>query len=252
MVERADPVQGGNVVDAFHQCGFQSSLDYAISRDAFGRATNVVDAVGREWRYEYGAFNEVLSEEVVLGESPPTAAAITRSFDSAGRPTGLALSVGGVSKGNVGYEYGDGGLLAQVVATNAQGRAFSVAYSNHAGRCIGYAVTTPDGDTIRSAVTRDFYRPGLVNGISTTFNDTVVDSLSYTYDALSRPTSRNSDVFAYNDRSEVMLTTTGAKSFRRRSAQTSSRTPTTLSATRRTMSPTPQPTPSPTTPSTRW
>ena len=65
--------------------------------------------------------------------------------------------------------------------------------------------TTPGGDTIRRAVSRDFYRPGLVNGISTTFNDTVVDSLSYTYDAISRPTSRNSDVFGYNERGEVVF-----------------------------------------------
>ena len=74
-------------------------------------------------------------------------------------------------------------------------------------------MTTPDGDTIRSAVTRDFYRPGLVNGISTTFNGTVVDSPPYTYDALSRPTSRNSDVFAYNDRSEVISAQIGTNLF---------------------------------------
>ena len=60
---------------------------------------------------------------------------------------------------------------------------------------------------------RGLYRPGLVNGISTTFNGTVVDSLSYTYDALSRPTSRNSDVFAYNDRSEVISAQIGTNLF---------------------------------------
>ena len=37
------------------------------------------------------------------------------------------------------------------------------------------------------------------------YNDTVVDSLSYTYDALSRPTTRNEDTFAYNERGEVVF-----------------------------------------------
>ena len=44
----------------------------------------------------------------------------------------------------------------------------------------------------------------LVNSCATMFNDTPLDSLSYTYDALSRPTARNADTFAYNDRSEVV------------------------------------------------
>ena len=47
----------------------------------------------------------------------------------------------------------------------------------------------------------------LVSSCATMFNDTPIDSLSYTYDALSRPTARNADTFAYNDRSEVSVST---------------------------------------------
>ena len=65
--------------------------------------------------------------------------------------------------------------------------------------------TAPGADTIRRSISRDSYRRDLVNGISTTFNDTDVDSLSYSYDALSRPTSRNEDTFAYNERGEVVF-----------------------------------------------
>ena len=36
------------------------------------------------------------------------------------------------------------------------------------------------GSGLRTVVTRDFYRQSLVNGISTTFNDAVVDSRSHT------------------------------------------------------------------------
>ena len=72
--------------------------------------------------------------------------------------------------------------------------------------------TAPGADTIRRSISRDSYRRDLVNGISTTFNDTDVDSLSYSYDALSRPTSRNEDTFAYNERGEVVFSRRDAES----------------------------------------
>ncbi|MBQ6330973.1 MAG: hypothetical protein IJI35_18295 [Kiritimatiellae bacterium] len=192
-----------------------SSLDYAMVRDVFGRTTNVVDATGREWRYEYDAFDSVLREEVA-------SASLSRDYDSVGRLTGLTLTVNGNPKGGVGYEYAADGMLAAVAATNSAGRTSSVAYSNHAGRCIGYAVTTPGGDTIRRSVVRDFYRQGLVNGCATAFNDESIDSHSYAYDALSRPTARTDggtgcqpvqSSFTYNDRSEIIAASIGTNHF---------------------------------------
>ena len=72
--------------------------------------------------------------------------------------------------------------------------------------------TAPGADTIRRSISRDSYRRDLVNGISTTFNDTDVDSLSYSNDALYRPTSRNEDTFAYNERGEVVFSRRDAES----------------------------------------
>ncbi|MBO7683270.1 MAG: hypothetical protein J6T51_00915, partial [Kiritimatiellae bacterium] len=131
-----------------------SSLDYSIARDAFGRATNVSDAAGNEWRFEYGAFNEVLGEEVVMGGSSSLAtAAIARSFDFAGRPTGLALSVDGIPKGCVGYEYGDGGLLSTVSNADAVVSYFYTP-DRHAA---GYEISFAGGGTFTRTLARDFY-----------------------------------------------------------------------------------------------
>ena len=55
------------------------------------------------------------------------------------------------------------------------------------------------------SLTRDAYRRSLVMGISSVVNGVGVDGLTYTYDAISRPTSRNNDTFGYNERGEVVF-----------------------------------------------
>jgi RHS repeat-associated protein len=52
--------------------------------------------------------------------------------------------------------------------------------------------------------TRDSYRRALVTIITNRVNGTPVTPLSYSHDALERITSRNSDTFGYNSRSEVI------------------------------------------------
>ena len=182
-----------------------SMLDYSIARDVFGRATNVIGATGREWRYEYGLGDTVLREE--------SGFVLDRSFDAYARPVGCSLSVGGVAKGGVGYAYDGEGNLSHVFATNAAGRVFSVAYTNLAGYSHGYAVTTQGGDELRRAVSRGQYRRELATGVSTKFNGVTLDSYSYSYDALSRPTTRNSDAFGYNERGEVISAQIGTNQF---------------------------------------
>ena len=44
------------------------SLDFSICRDVFGRATNVADAAGGEWRCEYGTGNTVV-REILSGDA---------------------------------------------------------------------------------------------------------------------------------------------------------------------------------------
>jgi len=196
--------------------------DYAIMRDVFGRATNVASAAGCEWRYEYGVGDTLLREETVAaacGVIPASQATnvLARSFDAYARPTGYSLSADGVAKGGVGYSYGDDGLVSGVSATNAEGRVFSVAYSNIDARCHGYAMTTPGGATIRRVAARNVYRRDLLDSCTTMFNGSVVDSHEYTYDDLARPTARTSgevaSSFAYNDRSEVVSAQIGTNLF---------------------------------------
>ena len=45
----------------------------------------------------------------------------------------------------------------------------------------------------------------LATGVATKFNGATIESYSYAYDALSRPTTRNSDTFGYNERGEVIF-----------------------------------------------
>ena len=184
-----------------------SSLDYSIARDAFGRATNVTDAAGNEWRYEYDAFGDVLREEAITAGrddpiAPNIAAAVTRTFDSVGRQTGFALSVCGTPKGGVGYEYGDGGLLSMVSNADA-----TVSYSYTPDRhAAGYEISFAAGGTFTRTLNHDFYRRDLVVSISNGCGE-ASQTMNYSYDELSRPVSRNGDTFGYNDRSEVVEAT---------------------------------------------
>ena len=56
---------------------------------------------------------------------------------------------------------------------------------------------------------RDAYRRSLVTGIESSVSGNVIESLAYSYDALNRPITRNTDTFGYNDRSEVTSATIG-------------------------------------------
>ena len=56
---------------------------------------------------------------------------------------------------------------------------------------------------------QDAYRRSSVTGIANSVNGIDVETFSYAYDALNRPTNRNADTFGYNDRSEVTSATIG-------------------------------------------
>ena len=56
---------------------------------------------------------------------------------------------------------------------------------------------------------QDAYRRSSVTDITNSVNGIDIETFSYVYDALSRPTNRNADTFGYNDRSEVTSATIG-------------------------------------------
>ena len=65
----------------------------------------------------------------------------------------------------------------------------------------GYSITLANGRTFTLNTIHDDYRRGLL----TSMNGTQLDYYLYAYDALNRPVTRNSDVFGYNERSEVIF-----------------------------------------------
>ena len=214
-----------NVYDSQRRlCGVVYSspdMDYELQLDDYGNATNVAEAAGNSWRYEYGFHSKLLAEKYATSGGPRSVAAtnnIVRAYDSFDRPTGYALSINGTSRCGIGYAYDDDGDLTHITATNSAGRSFSVAYTNVTGYSYGYTITTPNGDVIRRSVDRDEYRRNLVTNCATYFNSSLGDSNLYAFDALSRPTARTTgttgvspvdSTFAYNNRSEVVSAAIG-------------------------------------------
>ncbi|MBO7686982.1 MAG: RHS repeat-associated core domain-containing protein [Kiritimatiellae bacterium] len=220
-----------NVYDAQRRlCGVvysSSDMDYELQLDDYGNATNVQDAIGNSWRYEYGFDSQLLSEEyITTGGTRSCASAstnrISRSYDFFDRSIGYTLTVNDEPKGGVGYAYDADGRLSYIAATNSAGRSFAVAYTNNTGYNYGYTLTTPFGNTIRRIVDRDDWRRSLVTNCVTYFNSSLVDSNLYAFDALSRPTARTTSrtgcqpvqsAFSYNNRSEVVSAAIGTNYF---------------------------------------
>ena len=137
-----------------------------LDRDARGDCTNDTAAVGNETK------------------------TISRTYDAFRRLTGMGGTI---------YAYSSNGSLASI--SNAI--AF-VEYAYTPDRLdAGYSLTLSNGVTFARNLVRDDYRRSLVAGISSVANGVGAGNLSYTYDALNRPTIRNSDTFGYNARGEV-------------------------------------------------
>ena len=137
-----------------------------LLRNDCGRVTNEVAAVG----------GETLTME--------------RGFDAFGR---LAGNDGSACR------YASDGRVASI--SNA---VANVEYQYTADRLdSGYTLTLSNGMVFARSLIRDTYRRSLVTEITNSVNGIDVETFSYAYDALNRPTARNNDTFGYNDRSEV-------------------------------------------------
>ena len=178
-----------------------------MSLDAFGNVTNAIDTVGNAWQFSY-THNSTLTNEVFtslrLCASARETNALSRQVDAYSRPLGYDLAINNTPRSRVRYGYDTEGRIATLAATNAANRGFQVTYLNEAGYNYGYTLTTPNGATLTRTVTRDSYRRSLTLDCTTRFNNVVVASFAYTFDAHSRPIARNNDRFAYNDRDEVI------------------------------------------------
>ena len=220
-----------NVYDAQRRLGgviySSPDMDYELQLDAYGNTTNVTDAAGNAWRYDYGFNSSLIAEfQIHTGGAQFIAPAVTnsliRTYDPFDRPSGYALSVNDASKGGIGYAYDAVGHLTHITVTNSADRSFTVVYTNTAGYNYGYTITTPSSNAIRRVVERDAFRRTLVTNCATYFNSSPIESHTYVFDALSRPTARTTGTtgvppveasFTYNNRSEVISAAIGTNYF---------------------------------------
>ena len=191
-----------------------NSVQYAY--DAFGRLVSATDAAGRAETFARNAFGVVTNEtQTVYDEMCWTnrTAALDRPLDAFGRPAGLSLRIDGDFAQSVRFDYGADGRISGMVLTNAQGRSVSVGYDWIDGRPVGRAVRDSAGALLfEQSFARDGWRPWLVTNATASGAGASppVRSLSYAFDLIGRPVSRNADAFAYNARGEVTNATIAA------------------------------------------
>ena len=172
-------------------------MDYELQLDDYGRTTQASNGVVQT-AYVLNSAGGVTNEVRMMDNSADT---IARTFDGADRLIGLSVC-------GDGYEqclaYSTNGLLTTISNSDAV-----VAY-DYSGdlKDIGYVIAFADGGMFTRTLSRDPFRRDLVLSIT---NACGLSShgIDYSYDALSRPVSRNGDTFAYNERSEVVEATVG-------------------------------------------
>ena len=184
-------------------CGMiysSSNMDYELQLDEYGRTTfasNGVAQTGYALNDAGGATNETWATDNAIDT-------ITRTFDGAERLTGLAITEQGYAQY---LDYSTNGLLTSISNSDAV-----VAYNYSPDlKDVGYTMAFADGGTFASVAVRDPYRRDLVLSVTNSCGGNP-HTLEYSYDALSRPVSRNADTFGYNARSEVSSANIGGNS----------------------------------------
>jgi len=174
------------------------ALDVAMTRDVFGNVTSESNAVSFA-AYSLDNRGNVTGEvQTVEGVS----ASLVRDLDAYGRLVRLAR-VGGEWM-DCAYA-SDGGLCA---VSNASANA---AYSFTTDRLdAGYSLELAGGSSFSRVLRRHGYQRNCIVSVTNTVGN-VAGGLSYAYDALIRPISRNDDSFGYNERGEVVFSRRGAE-----------------------------------------
>jgi RHS repeat-associated protein len=165
--------------------------DISLAYDAFQRLVGSSNAVAA-YVYSNDALGAATNETASIGT---TSHQIARQYDRFQRLASLTIDVKPVL-----YSYDDENRLSTV-----SNNAFTVAYAyTPDGWDAGYNITLTNGTVLSRTVTRDPYRRHLVTGVSNAVAGSVAFDYHYNYDLLGQVTSRNSDTFCYNARSEVI------------------------------------------------
>jgi RHS repeat-associated protein len=174
-----------------------SDMVCEIENDVYGRTTYASNCVAQT-DYCLNAAGAATNETRITENAVDT---IARTFDGADRLTGLAIT----GQGYAQYiDYSTNGLLTSISNSDVV-----VAY-DYSGdlKDIGYAIAFAGGGMFTRTLCRDPFRRDIVLSVTNACGASNHDVV-YSYDALSRPVSRNFDTFGYNDRSEVSEATIG-------------------------------------------
>ena len=172
----------------------------SLAYNRAGRQVRAHDAAGVTI-FLYDGFGAVANETVVGVAETNT---IERFYDNFGRSLGYALN--GVRQSTFAYDPATGSLvsISDAVANTEYSYPSDLLDT-------GYTLTLSNGEVLCRSVIRDERCRLLVTGIVSLENGNSIDSFTYAYDVLSRPTQRNCDTFCYNDRSEVTSATIAAE-----------------------------------------
>lgn len=170
-----------NVYDAKRQivgvC-YDGGNDVAYVHDVYGRETSASNAAAA-YAFELERGGVATNEAVTIAG---IAQSLRRSVDQTGRLASFGI---------------DGGYADQSISYRADGRIDCISnadavvtYSHAADGCeTGYALILSGGVVFTRSVTRDPYRCDLVLDVA----NAIGEDYGYSYDALSRPVTRNAD-----------------------------------------------------------
>ena len=161
--------------------------DVTYAKDEFGRIT-FEENDSATVVYSLAETGIATNELWTVGDST---AAVVRALDDCGR---FSFNNG------MHFSYsGDGKLLC------LSNEIAKVEYQYSSDRLeVGYSIELVNGRTFTRNTVRDTHRRGLLMNISSAMNGMQLDHYLYAYDALNRPVFRNSAIFGYNERSEVV------------------------------------------------
>ena len=168
------------------------SENAAFGYDDFDRMAYASNAVA-SYVYALHRGGTATNEFVTVGTNE---FAVERSVDASGRLGGRGLA------GN-GFQ-----TISYIVANRISAIVDPLSAATYAygadGSDAGYSLSFSGGATVTRQVVRDAFRPELVTYVTNFVNGAAVSWYDYVHDAAGRVVSRNSDLFAYNERGEVV------------------------------------------------
>ena len=182
-----------NIYDAKRQLvgvQYDDASNVTYVRDAYGREASAANG-NAAYAYALAPCGIATGESVTIGVTNYT---LLRGLDDQGRITSFGIENSGRTS-CLNFAYRPDGRIGNV--TNGE-VTVDYAYSGD-GYDTGYTLAVEGGATFVRTLVRDPYRRDLVTAVVNSQGA----NYAYSYDALSRPTTRNDDVFAYNARSEV-------------------------------------------------